>query len=124
VLHCQTQATTQALRGILKNAIQASPPEKHVEVAAQRDGRMCRVAIRDFGAGMSPDVLARAGEPFFTTKEPGEGMGLGLFLTRVVAERVGGRLDLESTLGEGTTAVLLLPVLDDAVRATNHRMST
>jgi two-component system sensor histidine kinase RegB len=124
VLHCQAQATTQALRGMLKNAIQASPPEKHVEVEAQRDGKMCRVAIRDFGAGMSPDVLARAGEPFFTTKEPGEGMGLGLFLTRVVAERVGGRLDLQSTPGQGTTAVLLLPVMDDGARATNHRMST
>jgi two-component system sensor histidine kinase RegB len=124
VLRCQAQATAQALRGMLKNALQASPPEKHIEVNAQREGKMCRVAIRDFGAGMSPDVLARAGEPFFTTKEPGEGMGLGLFLTRVVAERVGGRLDLQSQQGQGTTAVLLLPLLDDGRRATNHRMST
>jgi two-component system, sensor histidine kinase RegB len=107
---------------VLKNALQASPPEKHVEVSAQREGRMCRVAIRDFGAGMSPDVLARAGEPFFTTKDPGEGMGLGLFLTRVVAERVGGRLDLRSAPGQGTTAALLLPLMDDSLRATNHRM--
>jgi two-component system sensor histidine kinase RegB len=124
VLHCQAQATAQALRGMLKNALQASPPEKHIEVSAQREGKMCRVAIRDFGAGMSPDVLARAGEPFFTTKEPGEGMGLGLFLTRVVAERIGGRLDLQSTLGQGTTAVLHLPLSDDTRRATNHRIST
>lgn len=123
VLRCQAQATAQALRGMLKNALQASPPEKHIEVSAQREGKMCRVAIRDFGAGMSPDVLARAGEPFFTTKDPGEGMGLGLFLTRVVAERVGGRLDLQSTPGRGTTAALLLPLLDDSLRATNHRMS-
>jgi two-component system, sensor histidine kinase RegB len=124
VLRCQAQATAQALRGMLKNALQASPPEKHIEVSAQSDGKMCRVAIRDFGPGMSADVLARAGEPFFTTKEPGEGMGLGLFLTRVVAERIGGRLDLQSTPGQGTTAVLHLPVLEDTRRATNHRMST
>lgn len=124
VLRCQAQATVQALRGMLKNALQASPSDKPVEVNAQREGKMCRVAIRDFGAGMSAEVLARAGEPFFTTKEPGEGMGLGLFLTRVVAERVGGHLDLRSELGQGTTAVLHLPLLENAHRATNHRMSS
>jgi two-component system sensor histidine kinase RegB len=57
-------------------------------------------------------VLARAGEPFFTTKPstgPGHGMGLGLFLTRTVLERVGGRLELESSPGAGTKATLVLP---------------
>ena len=120
VLRGQAQATAQALRGILKNALQASPAGKPVEVEAKlsADGARCRIAVRDRGAGMSQEVLSRAGEPFFTTKEPGEGMGLGLFLTRVVAERVGGQLDLQSELGQGTTATLTLPI---AQRATNHR---
>jgi two-component system sensor histidine kinase RegB len=117
----QAQATAQALRGVLKNAVQASPEAAHVEVQAKLDDGACRISVRDFGAGMSRDVLARAGEPFFTTKEPGEGMGLGLFLTRVVVERAGGRMELSSVPGQGTTAVLTLPV---ERRATNRRSAT
>lgn len=120
VLNGQAQATAQALRGILKNALQASPADRAVDVAARlsSDGARCNISVRDYGPGMSADVLSRAGEPFFTTKEPGEGMGLGLFLTRVVAERAGGQLDLQSLPGHGTTATLVLPITS---RATNHR---
>jgi two-component system sensor histidine kinase RegB len=58
---------------------------------------------------MSADVLARAGHPFFTTKEPGKGLGLGLFLCRSVVERLGGSLELTSQPGHGTSAVVHLP---------------
>ena len=119
VLCSPPQATAQALRGVLKNALQASPQTCPVDVEARLEQGLCRIAIRDFGSGMSDDVLARAGEPFFTTKEPGEGMGLGLFLTRVVVERAGGQVQLESRPGQGTTAVLTLPIIS---AATNHRM--
>ena len=63
--------------------------------------------MSDEGAGLTPEALRRAGEPFFTTKEPGRGLGLGLFLARIFAERLGGSLKLESSAG--TTAVLELP---------------
>ena len=56
---------------------------------------------------MPPEVLARAGEPFYSTKEAGRGVGLGLFLARVFAERFGGSLTLHSE--HGTTAVLEFP---------------
>jgi two-component system sensor histidine kinase RegB len=118
LLQAPPQATAQALRGVLKNALQASADDAHVDVDARLEHGLCRIAIRDFGVGMSGDVLARAGEPFFTTKEPGEGMGLGLFLTRVVVERAGGQVLLESKSGGGTTAVLTLPIV---VHATNRR---
>jgi two-component system sensor histidine kinase RegB len=59
---------------------------------------------------MPAEILSRAGEPFFTTKDPGEGMGLGLFLTHTLAEQLGGALELKSTPGEGTSATLQLPV--------------
>ena len=57
---------------------------------------------------MPAAVLSRAGEPFYTTKEPGRGLGLGLFLARVFAERCGGTLTLQSD--RGTTAILELPL--------------
>jgi two-component system sensor histidine kinase RegB len=67
------------------------------------------IAIIDHGTGMSEELLARVGEPFFTTKEPGRGMGLGVFLARALAERLGGSLELSSQLKQGTKVRVLLP---------------
>jgi two-component system, sensor histidine kinase RegB len=104
-------AVAQALRSILTNAQDASPPHREVVVTASGGGEVgeLRVVVRDRGRGMSRDVLARVGEPFYTTKEPGRGMGLGLFLTRAVAESVGGSLAIESAPGQGTEVTLTLP---------------
>ncbi len=68
------------------------------------------IDVVDVGVGIDADVLARVGEPFFTTKPPGRGMGLGLFLARAVAERLGGGLSIESTRGRGTTVHVRVPV--------------
>ena len=68
---------------------------------------MVRIEVHDRGAGMSPEVRRRVGEPFYTTKEPGRGLGLGLFLTRTFAERSGGTLQFDSD--NGTTAILEIP---------------
>ena len=65
--------------------------------------------VEDEGPGMPASVLKRAREPFFTTKEHGQGMGLGLYLARLIAERHGGALTLESAPGAGSTATLTLP---------------
>jgi len=60
---------------------------------------------------MPAEVLARVGEPFFTTKVPGEGMGLGLFLTRTLAEQLGGEFHITSRPGVGTEARIELPAV-------------
>ena len=65
--------------------------------------------ILDRGEGMNEAVLQRALDPFFTTKEPGKGMGLGLFLARSTFERLGGSLRIESRPGVGTTVIVELP---------------
>ena len=91
---------------LVKNACEASDGDVVVHVA--QDGPRMRLTVRDDGPGLAPDVLSRAGEPFYTTKEPGRGLGLGLFLARVFAERLGGTLTLESNAG--TVASLDLPI--------------
>jgi len=106
------RALARVLRGLVKNALQASPPEAPVRLRAERVGDRLRVAVEDRGAGMSAETLARVGEPFFTTKAPGEGMGLGLFLTRALLEQLGGALELSSQPGTGTTASLVLPAAE------------
>jgi two-component system sensor histidine kinase RegB len=98
----------RALRVLVGNALQAAP-DRAVRVAARPDPAGVSVEVRDEGPGMAPEVLARAGEPFFTTKGPGEGQGLGLFIARSLAEQLGGALELASSPGRGTTARIVLP---------------
>ncbi len=98
-----------ALRGLVKNAQDASPADAEVTVRVRGTLGGLRVEVADRGTGMAPEILAHAGEPFFTTKDPGRGMGLGLFLAREVVEGVGGRLELDSAPGRGTTVVVELP---------------
>jgi two-component system sensor histidine kinase RegB len=97
----------QAISSLLRNAFQASDPGGEVVLRFEQRGSMVHVEVCDRGAGMLPEVARRAGEPFYTTKEPGQGMGLGLFLTRTFVERAGGTLRFESV--NGTTAVLEIP---------------
>lgn len=103
-------ALTMALRSVLSNALDASGRDQPVHLSAERDGDDLLLAVRDEGTGMDPEHVRRAADPFFTTKEPGRGMGLGLFLTRSVVERLGGELGLESSPGRGTTVSLRLPL--------------
>lgn len=77
-----------------------------------KPGAYVRLSVSDTGCGMTPDVLARVTEPFFTTKPAGEGVGLGLAMVRNFVEQSGGALTIESAIGRGTTAHLWLPVAE------------
>ena len=112
-----------ALRGLIRNGLDASPADDHVRVAMRLAEDVLMISIEDRGCGMAPEVLARAGEPFFTTKEPGQGMGLGLFLTQNLLHRLGGSLTLDSSPARGTTAVVKLPLVSPEKRpATIYRI--
>lgn len=108
------RALSGAVANLLRNAVQAGSEHARVVVKVTADGAVGRLSVEDSGCGMPPDVLARAGDPFFSTRPEGGGRGLGLFLARSLAERLGGRLVLESTVGLGTTARLELPVASAA----------
>jgi two-component system sensor histidine kinase RegB len=68
-----------------------------------------RVEVVDAGRGMDESERTRADEPFYSTKPPGAGLGLGLFLVRAFAEQMGGTITLRSSPGVGTTAILDIP---------------
>ena len=94
---------------LLRNAFDASPADRPVTLDISRHDGQLRFEVRDKGCGMSDEMLRHPGEPFFTTKDPGKGMGLGLFLVRLVAEQSGANFSINSRLGEGTSCVLELP---------------
>ncbi len=103
------EAAARAVAALVKNALEASPPGVPVALHLGRTAGSIVVRVTDSGSGMPPEILNRIAEPFFTTKEPGRGMGLGLFLVRLFAERLGGQLRFESEPGRGTVATLELP---------------
>ncbi len=84
----------------------------------EEDGKpFLRLSVSDEGLGMPPRVVERAFEPFFTTKEVGKGTGLGLSQIHGFAAQAGGRAEIESREGAGTTIHILLPVTDEEVSA-------
>lgn len=97
------------------SAEEATPPA----ALALSAGRYVRLSVQDTGEGMDAQTLARAAEPFFTTKGVGKGTGLGLSMVHGLAEQSGGRLSLTSRPGNGTTVTLWLPVAacDDVAAA-------
>ena len=72
-------------------------------------GMFIAVSVADTGNGMSEDVMARAVEPFFTTKDIGQGSGLGLSQVHGFIRQLGGHITIESTLGSGSVVTLFLP---------------
>jgi two-component system sensor histidine kinase RegB len=100
---------SSTLYNLIRNALQACGQKKEVQISATLEGEMISFVVVDKGSGMTDDVRRRAGEPFFTSKQPGEGMGLGLYLAKLFAVQVGGTLVIESTLGSGTRVKLRIP---------------
>lgn len=99
----------QALLNLLNNAADVSP--QGIELEAAWDATQVTLEIRDHGPGISADVAARAGEAFFTTKGPGGGVGIGLFLANATIERFGGTVNLFNREGGGACVRVTLPLL-------------
>ena len=111
------QALSQALRNLLQNGLDASDPEHHVTLTSnialgKQDQRNWQLVIEDSGSGLNEEVLRRIGEPFFTTKEVGKGMGMGVFLTRNVIQGLSGTIRFERRLPRGTLCNVSIPIGD------------
>lgn len=102
----------QVLANLVRNAIEAqaeSGTAQPVRVVTHVQAERAAFEVLDFGAGIPAHALSRVGEPFFTTKPAGRGLGLGVFLARAFAERMGGDLTLAARPGGGTVARLTVP---------------
>jgi two-component system sensor histidine kinase RegB len=118
-LDAPPRALAVTLQNLLRNAQDASVGEgRDVVLSATVVDRSVRIEVRDQGVGMPREVLERIGEPFFTTKPPGRGMGLGIFVSRAMIERLGGHLSIASDPAKGTCVTIDLPYLP----ATTYRI--
>jgi CheY-like chemotaxis protein len=125
-----------ALQNLALNARDAMPgggmitiTAREMRVESGREGNLASgdyicIAVRDVGHGMDEATLARATEPFFTTKGIGKGTGLGLSMVDGLVAQSGGRLVVRSELGRGTTVELWLPVADDELRASPDQVAS
>jgi sensor domain CHASE-containing protein/anti-sigma regulatory factor (Ser/Thr protein kinase) len=98
----------RVLRGLLNNALQASRQGTTVRLTCSADDDYLCFTVSDRGTGMDEYTLGHAADPFFTTRPPGQGMGLGLYLARSLADRLDGELEIRSEPGRGTTVTLRL----------------
>jgi PAS domain S-box-containing protein len=124
-VHADPAQLELGLLNLAVNARDAMPEGGRIIIAAREEkvgpgeglkrGIYVCLSVTDTGKGMDSETLARATEPFYTTKGVGKGTGLGLSMVHGFAEQCGGKLTLQSHVGQGTTAELWLPVSEGAV---------
>lgn len=107
----QEERLARVLGHVVQNALDATPPEGRVEIRLDRQGDMARVVVADTGQGMSPEFIhTRLFKPFSTTKNAG--MGIGAYESHQYVKELGGRIEVDSEVGKGTTMTILLPLHD------------
>jgi len=109
---CSPSQVNQVLLNLVTNAAQAiDKPRGLIRVKTRAEGPgAIAIEVSDNGKGITPEVLPRIFDPFFTTKEVGKGTGLGLSIAYKIVQQHGGRIDVKSQPGSGTTFTVVLPL--------------
>ncbi len=110
-IYCAPSKINQVFMNLVNNAVQAMEGRGTLTLSTRAREGWVDVVVADTGCGIAPEHLDRIMDPFFTTKPVGQGTGLGLSIVHQIVEEHGGHLDVTSTLGEGTTITLSLPLL-------------
>ena len=100
----------QVLVNFVTNAIYATPEGKSITLKVQKNEKNAMLIVEDEGIGMSKETLDRIFTPFFTTKPPGEGTGLGMSISMTIVEEHNGKINITSEEGKGTRVTVLLPL--------------
>jgi len=104
----------QAVRNLIGNALEVMPEGGALTVESLLTGEFVRLSVSDTGAGIPPEVIEKIFAPFFTTKA--RGTGLGLAVVKKAIDRHKGRVEIESTVGTGTTFRLFIPLYTESAR--------
>ncbi len=114
IVYVQPHALQQVLINLVLNALDAmeDAPLRRLTLTARRADDWCLIEVADTGHGIAPEHMDRLFEPFFTTKPVGRGTGLGLAISYSLISKQGGRIEVRSTPGRGTTFILYLPPAD------------
>lgn len=99
----------QILLNLLTNAIHASEPGQQIRVFIEVTDEEVDIAVKDSGSGIPEDLLDKIFDPFFSTKSAGEGTGLGLYVTQKIIKKLGGKITVDTQMGEGSTFHIKLP---------------
>jgi signal transduction histidine kinase len=112
MVECSPSQIDQVFLNLIVNAAQAMPDGKFglIHIRTDCNEKQVWIEIEDNGPGMTPAVAEKIFDPFFTTKGPGKGTGLGLSVSRSIIQQHGGTLEVDSTVGVGTTFKITLPI--------------
>jgi len=99
----------QVFLNLITNAIHATDSGGRITLSLQGSGDGIHVAVQDSGCGIPEENLEKIFEPFFSTKKPGQGTGMGLYVSRGIVEKLGGSLKVKSQVGKGSTFIITLP---------------
>ena len=116
---CDINQMEHVILNLAINARDAMPDGGVITISTALDpapASAAVISIADTGSGMTPEVAARAFDPFFTTKPPGKGTGLGLSQVYGIVQQFGGHVDIDTTVGKGTTMHISLPLSGDDAR--------
>ncbi len=108
-IECNPGQINQVFLNLLSNAAQAIKSEGTIHIKSWEDKDNLFVSIKDNGSGIPPDVLNKIFDPFYTTKDVGKGTGLGLSISYSIIKNHGGKIDVDTIPGEGSTFTVVLP---------------
>lgn len=111
---CDRGRFNQVLLSLVQNAVQALHGKGAVRVSTRVEQDQIRIAVSDNGCGIDAQALARIFDPFYTSRDVGSGTGLGLTVSQEIVASYGGRIEVESTVGVGSTFTVCLPLAAQA----------
>jgi signal transduction histidine kinase len=121
IIECVPEEINQVLSNLIQNALEAAPDGAgRIRVRGRREGGFVTLSVADNGPGIGPEDQAKIFTPFFSTKDPGKGMGMGLTIARRVVTSLGGTLRVKSQRGSGAEFVVRIPCgqREDATQST------
>jgi signal transduction histidine kinase len=115
-IECRPHLLSQLFLNLLLNAAHAIATQGEIRIKTRREGDSVIATVSDTGCGIPPEIVGRIFEPFFTTKPVGQGTGLGLSVAYDIVKKHNGKIDVESTVGTGTTFTIRLPIKAEALQ--------